>query len=82
MRRISWGGKFRKCDYYVFVCMDNNVPVRYYIVPTEVIQARQVITIPVERKANSEFSLEDFREKWELITKDYTTQLGGFTNNG
>ncbi len=60
--------------------MDNNIPVRYYIVPTEVIQARQCISIPVERKVDGEFLLKDFREKWELITKDYTTQLGGNKN--
>ncbi len=63
----TFGGRYRYCDYYVLVCMDKMIPQRYYIVPTDVIQARQIITIPVERKYPSKFSLEEFKNKWELI---------------
>ena len=67
-------GKYRNCDYYVLVCFDKLKPIRYYIVPNEVVGNKWLMTVPVNRKVNSCFNIEEYKDRWDLLTK---TRYGG-----
>lgn len=58
----------RKCDFYVMVCFDEDlVPLKYYIVPSIIINSKRVIHIPYGQKKDCQ--LDSFLNAWELITK-------------
>ena len=66
----SPGGRDRKCDYYVFVCLDNNKnPIKFYIIPNKLIGKISGISIPVNRKTGKD-PYEKYIGRWDLI-KDY-----------
>lgn len=71
LQKSKMKSRDRRCDFFVFVCMSKeNIPVKYYIVPKKIIGTRQVISIPDERKMfrKNSFNLEEYKNKWELIT--------------
>ena len=66
----SCGGRARRCDYYVLVCMDNNAePIKFYIIPNEVVGKTAGVSIPVNRKTGKD-PYEKYIDNWELITGD------------
>ena len=60
----------RKCDFFIFICLDKKFNVaKTFVVPKEVIGRRRTITIPKEFKRKVKFSLKDYENQWKLITK-------------
>ncbi len=57
------------CDFFVLVCMDKERKefLKTFIVPAEVIGRRLSITIPDDFSNRSEFSLEEYQDRWDLI---------------
>ena len=69
-KRGTFKQRDRICDFFIFVCMDkDNNPIKYYVVPKQIIGTRRVISIPKERKTFGEgkFDLEGFKNRWDLI---------------
>lgn len=73
VKRPTKKGRNRKCDYYIFVCFDKfSKPLKYFIVPSEIINTKECITIRCEPKKPYELSI--FENRWDLLT-DYTNEL-------
>jgi hypothetical protein len=65
--RYKFSKRDRNCDFFVFVCMDENYNiVRTYIIPKEIIGNREIIVIPYK---NDNY-LTEYYDKWELIVGD------------
>ena len=64
------GGRDRKCNFYVFVGLDEKYePEKVFVVPASVIGKRKVISIPRKFKQLSynRFSLHTFEDKFNEI---------------
>lgn len=61
----------RLVDYYVFVCINNQEEVDYYIIPAAEIGNRESLTIPVVPKGAREYkgSLLQWKNRWDLLTQ-------------
>lgn len=56
----------RNCDFYIFVCLDIlNNPIKYFIIPSKIVDKKQTIAFPHKSKKYSQWS--DFENKWDLI---------------
>ena len=66
IKRPTRKGRDRQCDYYVFVCLDKlDKPLKYFIVPSEIIKTKECITIRCEPKKPYELSI--FENRWDLL---------------
>ena len=59
--------KKRRCDFYVFVCLDNNnLPEKFYVIPSFIINVvSNCITIPREYKRKKRF--ERYENNWGIL---------------
>lgn len=63
--------KNRKCDFYCFVCLDKDfIPSKIFIVPSDIILNRELISIPkiFKKLSHNKFSLKDYENKWKFLT--------------
>lgn len=66
IKRPTRKGRDRQCDYYIFVCLDKfDKPLKYFIVPSEIIKTKECITIRCEPKKPYELSI--FENRWDLL---------------
>lgn len=66
IKRPTTKGRNRECDFYVFVCLDKfDKPLKYFIVPSNIIKTKECITIRCEPKKPYELSI--FENRWDLL---------------
>lgn len=66
VKRPTKKGRNRQCDYYIFVCLDKlSNPLKYFIVPSNIINTKECITIRCEPKKPYELSI--FENRWDLL---------------
>ena len=66
IKRPTKKGRDRHCDFYVFVCLDKlGQPLKYFIVPSNIINTKECITIRSEPKKPYELSI--FENRWDLL---------------
>ena len=69
LKNSKWG-RNRWCDFYVLVCCDDFKPLKYFIIPNEIITNKKMITIPYKFKRNVKGSFKDYENKWNQLTKN------------